>query len=86
MTSLPVGKQAVKTKDADKHVEPKAEDLRTRVQFPPPPPNTPHFSIAEGLKARIYRAFLRVQCRFKLAITLMAIDEETANIELRWES
>jgi hypothetical protein len=44
-----------------------------------PPPNTPHFSIAEGLKARIYRAFLRVQCRFKLAITLMAIDETTAN-------
>ena len=40
MTSLPVGKQAVKTKDADKHVEPKAEDLRTRVQFPPPPPIT----------------------------------------------
>ena len=29
---------AVKTKGVDKHVEPKAEDLRTRVQFPPPPP------------------------------------------------
>ena len=28
-----------KLKDIAKHVELKAEDLRTRVQFPPPPPN-----------------------------------------------
>ena len=30
--------QLVKLIDADKHVEPMAEDLRTRVRFPPPPP------------------------------------------------
>jgi len=35
---LPVGLLPVKTNDMDKHVDPKAEDLRTRVQFPPPPP------------------------------------------------
>jgi hypothetical protein len=28
----------VKLIDKAMHVEPKAEDLRTRVQFPPPPP------------------------------------------------
>ena len=27
-------------KDGDKHVDPMAADLRTRVQFPPPPPNS----------------------------------------------
>ena len=36
--TCPSGGVAVKINDADKHVEPKAECLRTRVRFPPPPP------------------------------------------------
>jgi len=51
LTSLPVGKQAVKNKDVDKHVEPKAEDLRTRVQFPPPPPLPDTLALSVTLKA-----------------------------------
>ncbi len=34
----PSGGEAAKNKDVAKHVEPKAECLRTRVRFPPPPP------------------------------------------------
>ena len=37
--SLTVGLLSVKFKDWSKHVEPLVADWRTRVQFPPPPPN-----------------------------------------------
>lgn len=40
VSSLPLGRDSVKSNEWDTHVEPKAEGLRTRVQFPPPPPNT----------------------------------------------
>jgi len=37
--SLPVGVPAAKSNNLAKYVELAVEDLRTRVRFPPPPPN-----------------------------------------------
>ena len=37
--SLPVGGQPVKSNNLAKYVDLSVEDLRTGVQFPPPPPN-----------------------------------------------
>ena len=38
-SSLPVGSRPVKQIGEDKHVDPGAEGSRTRVRFPPPPPD-----------------------------------------------
>ena len=43
MKPCPSGTQPVKDKDVAKHVELRMDCLRTRVRFPPPPPNTLEF-------------------------------------------
>ena len=44
--SLPVGGQPVKSNNLAKYVDLSVEDLRTGVQFPPPPPSNENATLA----------------------------------------